>query len=103
MEGEGFLKFFPYHPEAVGLAAEVAREPAFSDVGSHIIRFGTDALVPTRHGIPAVTIASVNEDGYVSPYHWPTDDPDTIDLGSVERGVAFSSRMIELLDQRAAG
>jgi len=103
MEGEGFLKFFPYHPEAVGLAADVAREPAFSDVGSHIIRFGTDALVPTRHGIPAVTIASVNEDGYVSPYHWPTDAPDTIDLGSVERGVAFSSRMIELLDQRAAG
>jgi hypothetical protein len=45
----------------------------------------------------------VNEDGYVSPYHWPTDDPDSIDLGSVERGVAFSSRMIELLDQRAAG
>ena len=103
MEGEGFLKFFPYHPEAVGLAAEVAREPAFSDVGSHIIRFGTDALVPTRHGIPAVTIASVNNDGYVSPYHWPTDAPDAIDLGSVERGVAFSSRMIELLDQRAAG
>ena len=103
MEGEGFLKFFPYHPEAVGLAADVAREPAFSDVGSHIIRFGTDALVPTRHGIPAVTIASVNEDGYVSPYHWPTDAPDTIDLGSVERGVAFASRMIELLDQRAAG
>jgi hypothetical protein len=103
MEGEGFLKFFPYHDEAVGLAAEVAREAAFADVGSHIIRFGTDALVPTRHGIPAVTIASVNEDGYVSPYHWPTDEPDTIDLGSVERAVAFSSRMIELLDQRAAG
>jgi hypothetical protein len=102
MEGEGFLKFFPYHAEAVGLAAEVAREPAFSDVGSHIIRFGTDALVPTRHGIPAVTIASVNEDGYVSPYHWPTDAPDGIDLRSVERGVAFASRMIELLDQRAA-
>jgi hypothetical protein len=101
MEGEGFLKFFPYHAEAVGLAAEVAREAAFTDVGSHIIRFGTDALVPTRHGIPAVTIASVNEDGYVSPYHWPTDEPDTIDLGSVERAVAFSSRMIELLDQRA--
>lgn len=103
MEGEGFLKFFPYLPEAVDLAAEVAREPAFSDVGSHIIRFGTDALVPTRHGIPAITIASVNEDGYVSPYHWPTDTPDTIDLGSVERGVAFAARMIELLDQRAAG
>ena len=103
MVGEGFLKFFPYHPEAVDLAAEVAREPAFSDVGSHSMRFGTDALVPTRHGIPAVTIASLNEDGYVSPYHWPTDAPDTIDLRSVERGVAFSARMIELLDQRASG
>jgi hypothetical protein len=103
MEGEGFLKVYPYHPDAVGLAAEVAREPAFSDVGSRVIRFETDALVPTRYGIPAITIASVNEDGYVSPYHWPTDNPDNIDLGSVERGVAFASRMIELLDQRAAG
>jgi Iap family predicted aminopeptidase len=72
-------------------------------VGSRVIRFETDALVPTRHGIPAITIASVNEDGYVSPYHWPTDTPENIELGSVERGVAFASRMIELLDQRAAG
>ncbi len=103
MRGEGFLKFFPYHPEAVGLAEDVAREPAFSEVGSHGIRFGTDALIPTRHGIPAITVASVNEAGYVSPYHWPTDVPDNIDLGSVERSVAFAARMIDLLDERSGG
>ena len=43
--GEGFVKFYPYHPEAVGLAARVAVEPEFEGVGSNMSRLGTDALI----------------------------------------------------------
>lgn len=102
MEGEGFLKLYPYHQEAVELAAEVAREKGFEEVTSHTIRFGTDALVPTRHGFPAITVDSTNESGWISNYHWPTDTPENIDVSSVRRAVAFAQRMAELLDERAA-
>jgi hypothetical protein len=102
MEGEGFLKLYPYDPEAVGLAAEVAGESGFDEVTSHTIRFGTDALVPTRHGFPAITVDSTNESGWISNYHWPTDTPENIDVSSVQRCVAFAERMVELLDERAA-
>ena len=101
MEGEGFLRLYPYHREAVDLAAEVAGERGFEEVSSHSIRFGTDALVPTRHGFPALTVDSVNESGLVSNYHWPTDTPENIDVSSLERAVSFARRLVELLDQRA--
>jgi hypothetical protein len=102
MEGEGFLKLYPYHREAVELAAEVASERGFEEVRSHTFRLGTDALVPTRHGFPALTVDSVNEGGSVSNYHWPTDTPGNIDVSSVQQTVAFARRLVELLDERAA-
>ena len=101
MEGEGFLKLYPYHREAVEMAAKVASERGFEEVRSHTIRLGTDALVPTRHGFPALTVDSVNEGGSVSNYHWPTDTPDNIDVSSVQRAVAFAKRLVKLLDERA--
>ncbi len=102
LEGEGFLRRYPYHQEAVDLAAEVAAEPAFASVRSlGTAPFATDALVATRHGIPAITVASLNDDGYVPHYHWPSDTPETVDLRSVEEAYAFCHRLIERLAERA--
>ena len=101
--GEGFVKFYPYHADAVGLAARAAREPEFQDVGSGLSRLGTDALIPTRSGLPAITIACASKDGRLPMYHWPTDTPENVDLRSVERALLFSRRMVQLLDEEAAG
>jgi acetylornithine deacetylase/succinyl-diaminopimelate desuccinylase-like protein len=101
--GEGFVKFYPYHPEALGLAARVAREPEFEDVGSSLSRLGTDALIPTRRGLPAITIATAGDTVRSPTYHWPTDTPENIDLRSVERAWLFSRRMVQLLDEEAKG
>jgi hypothetical protein len=103
LEGEGFLRRYPYDAEAVSLAAEVANEPDFADVRSlGNAPFATDALIPTRHGIPAITVASLNQDGYVPHYHWPSDTAETIDLRSVEAAYAFCYRIIQLLAERAS-
>ena len=101
--GEGFVKFYPYHPEAVGLAARVAREPEFQDVRSGLSRLGTDALIPTRRGLSAITIACASEVSRLPVYHWPTDTPENVDLRSVERAWLFSRRMVQLLDEEAKG
>lgn len=101
LEGEGFLRRYPYHQEAVALAAEVASEPPFTSVNSlGNAPFATDALIATRDGVPAITVASLNDEGYVPHYHWPSDTPETVDLRSVESTYAFCHRLIERLAEK---
>ncbi len=95
LEGEGFLRRYPYDPEAVALASSVASQPDFASVRPLTnAPFATDALVATRLGMPALTVASLNEAGYVPHYHWPTDTPEHIDLSSVEQAYRFCERII---------
>ena len=98
LEGEGFLRRYPFGREAVALAEEVAREPEFAEVRSlGNAPFATDALIATRLGVPAITIASLNDAGYVPHYHWTSDTPEHFDLRSVEQAYRFCRRMIERL------
>lgn len=98
MEGEGFVRSYRYHEEAVRLAGQVAAEPEFAAVRAIAgAPFATDALIATRLGIPAVTIASLTPEGFVSHYHWPTDTPENVDLDSVELAYRFCHRLIERL------
>ncbi len=102
LKGEGFVRRYPYLGEAVALAEEVAAEPSFADVHAlETAPFVTDAQVATRAGIPALTVASLNDDGYVPHYHWPSDTPETVDIGSVEHGYAFCHRLISRLTEKA--
>ena len=77
-------------------------EPQFATI--HALRnvpFATDALVATRRGLPAFTVASLNDEGYVPHYHWPSDTPENVDLRSVEEAYAFCNRLIRRLAERA--
>ena len=102
-QGQGFVKLYRYHPEALTLAERIAREPEFQDVTGVTTRLGDDALIPARHGFPAITVASASDIGFTSNYHWATDTPENIDLRSVERAWLFSRRMVQLLDEDAGG
>lgn len=101
-EGEGFVKMFPYDPGAVALATQVAHEPDFQEVVGGTSPLATDALVPTRRGLAAITIASMSADEGMPNYHWPSDTPENVDLESVERGVLFLRRIVGLAQERVA-
>ena len=102
MEGEGFLKLFYYDPGAVSLAAQVAQEADFRGVEGVTSPLATDALVPTRRGLTAITIASQAPDEGLPNYHWPSDTPENVDVESVERGFSFARRMVGLAQERIA-
>jgi hypothetical protein len=103
MEGEGFLKLFPYDAGAVALAAQAAREADFQDVEPVTSPLANDSLVPTRRGLAAVTIASEAPAAAGLPhYHWPSDTPENVDPASVERGFLFARRMVGLAQERVA-
>ena len=100
-EGDGFVKRYPYDGDAVALAHDVAAEPEFATVSAlKTAPFATDALVATRHGIPAITVASLNDEGYVPHYHWPSDTPEKVDLGSMEDAYRFCLRLIGRLAEK---
>jgi hypothetical protein len=87
IEGEGFLRMYPYPAEQKERVAAAARE-----AGVHVRRglhftFATDALVPLRRGYQVAAVGSVTEYLVPSNYHWPTDTADNVDYGSVADAV----------------
>lgn len=101
-EGEGFLRRYQYDRHAVNLAREVATETEFRDVRSlGLAPFASDALAATRAGIPAITVASLNDAGYVPHYHWTSDIAENVDLHSVARAYAFCRCLIARLAESA--
>ncbi|MEU6037530.1 M28 family peptidase [Actinomadura sp. NPDC047616] len=83
LDAEGPLRAAPYDAAFGDLVARCAVEqgiPLGRGVRSHT---STDAVVPQRHGFPAVSLSSVDEDGLVPHYHLPTDVPEHVDYGCV--------------------
>ncbi|MGH2865510.1 MAG: M28 family peptidase, partial [Solirubrobacteraceae bacterium] len=50
----------------------------------------TDALVALRQGYAAVTLASVDATKFPANYHWPSDTPENLDWGTLERAFAVT-------------
>ena len=94
LTGDGFLQ----HKEYLSPAVELARQ-ASADSPHLAVRelekapFYTDALAATQVGMPAVTLTSINENGYVPHYHWPTDTVDNLDMRSVQNAFLFTHQV----------
>jgi len=87
IEGEGFLKMRDYDAATKDLVEEAARE-----AGVHVRRglrftFGTDALIPLRHGFRVAGLGSVNEWLVPTNYHAATDVPENVRYDSVRDAV----------------
>ena len=94
VEAEGMLRMRHY--------SEAARErlaQAADAAGLEIIRglrtvAATDALIAMRRGYAAATLASVDETKFPTNYHWPTDTPENLDWGTLERAFAVADRFV---------
>jgi hypothetical protein len=97
LEGEGMLRMRDYPAEFKDLVSTCARE-----VGVHLrrgLRFrnATDGLIPLRAGYPTVMLGSVNHLKLPDNYHWPTDTPDNVRLGTVEDAVLLCDAVVRRL------
>jgi hypothetical protein len=104
LEGEGYLGWRPYTGELLSLANELSQAPPFDAVRPWTRPpFVTDALIALRHGIPALTIASLDRDSRVAHYHGRTDLPENIDLSSVEAAYEFCHELVRRLAVEQSG
>jgi Iap family predicted aminopeptidase len=54
----------------------------------------TDALVALRRGYAAVTLASIDATKFPSNYHWPSDTPENLDWGTIERAFTVTDGFV---------
>ncbi len=84
-----------------GDAARERLARATSAAGVELVRglrtvAATDALIATRNGYAAATLASIDATKFPANYHWPSDTPENLDWATVERAFAVTDRFLRV-------
>jgi hypothetical protein len=103
LSGEGLLRLERYPDSLIRALTECAAEAGVPLREPFRYRLATDGQVPLRAGYPVAVISSM--DWYKAPsnYHWPSDRPENLDLGSVARAAALAESFVRHLDDLASG
>ncbi len=88
LEGEGMLRMRRYDLRMRRALSAAAAEVGVELKGPWRTVAATDALPAMRRGWRTATLASVDETKLPRNYHWPTDVPDALDAGTLERALA---------------
>lgn len=94
LDGEGMLLMRHYSPSLRERLAEAAIAAGIALARDLRTVAATDALVAMRRGLPAVTLASVDDTKFPANYHWQTDAPENVDWETVEAAFAVVERFL---------
>ena len=84
IEGEGCVVMEDYFDRGLrDLCARVADREGIPMRRGMRSRSSTDAVIPSRMGIPTACFASLNRHKGLSNYHWPTDVPENLNYATV--------------------
>jgi peptidase M28-like protein len=97
LEGEGFMRIQEYPKDLLDLAGDTAGKLGVELVRGLRLHNATDGLVALQRGYPTLMLGSVDEWKIPSNYHWPTDVPENVDLGTVEDAARLCRGLIERL------
>lgn len=99
LEGEGPVRMRDYDRTFRELVATTASDAGIAMERGFRSRFSTDGVVPTKRGIPTVSLVSLEAWGAPSNYHLMTDTPDTLTYETIQATVDLT----EALARRLAG
>ena len=94
VEAEGMLRMRPYSDIARRRLADAGEAAGVELVRGLRTVAATDALVAMRRGYPVATLASIDTTKFPSNYHWPTDTPENLDWGTIQRAFAVADRFL---------
>lgn len=97
LEGEGPFRMREYSEDFKDLVARAAERAGVPLRRGLRARTSTDGVVPLRAGYPTATLVSINEFKSVENYHWPTDVPDNVKLGTVEQALRLADAVVRAL------
>jgi acetylornithine deacetylase/succinyl-diaminopimelate desuccinylase-like protein len=103
IEAEGMLRMRPYSDAVKSRVADAAQAAGIELVRGLRTVLATDALVALRRGYAATTLASIDATKFPSNYHWPSDSPENLDWGTIERAFAVTEGFVRSGSQQASG
>jgi peptidase M28-like protein len=98
LDGEGLLRLHRYPAGLRSGVADCARRAGVALADPFRFRFATGGQIPLRAGYPTAVLSSI--DWYHAPrnYHWPSDQAEAIDYGSVAGAARVFEAVIRQLD-----
>lgn len=99
LEGEGMLFMRDYPDSFKDLLVACAAESGVHLRRGLRFRNATDGLLALKRGFPTVMLGSVNRFKLPDNYHWPTDDADHVNYGTVQD----AATLVESVVRRLAG
>jgi acetylornithine deacetylase/succinyl-diaminopimelate desuccinylase-like protein len=103
VEGEGMLQRFGYDPMLKDTIERAANAAGIGIIREHWLSFGSDALAGIRAGHPSVLVASFDDLKLPANYHWPTDVPDNVVFGTIDRAATVVEGAIRMLPASVNG
>jgi hypothetical protein len=98
LEGEGPIWMEDYSdPSFRDLVDRCASELGIELERGFRARASTDSAIPSRAGHPTATLSSITPWGALSNYHLPTDTPDAVDHGTVDRAARLADAVVRTL------
>ncbi|MDX6668147.1 MAG: hypothetical protein QOK04_1527, partial [Solirubrobacteraceae bacterium] len=88
-------------PALSAAVGDAAASAGVELVGPYRTVGATDALPALRRGWRTATLASIDETKLPRNYHWPNDEPDALDYGTIERALAICQELLQGMAARA--
>jgi hypothetical protein len=97
---EGFVILYQHDLRLVRLSESIARSGDRDEVDPkpHILRLGTDGVLPPMRGFSSITICCTDEHGRIPAYHRQFDTADRIDQQAVGRAIEFVEELVRQID-----
>ena len=103
MSGEGMFPVYKAPAELIEACQRVAKRRPELGVRQGVYNLlSTDAMPALVRGYKAVSFLSMNDEGLLPNWHWPTDTFENVDLKTVETAVEFVAELVAELGQQKA-
>lgn len=102
LSGEGLLRLHRYPEEPRRTLERLADRQGIALHKPFRYRLATDGQLPLRAGYPTAVISSIDFYKAPSNYHWPSDRPENLCLGTLTNAAGLAVAFAEELDRAAA-
>jgi hypothetical protein len=103
LRGEGMLRMREYPPEALALLDGLAEELGIELFPNLRLRNATDGIYPLAAGYRCAAVCSCTHLKQPANYHWPTDVPENVDLGTLADAIRLTEAVVRRLDESWPG
>jgi len=91
---EGFVVLSRHDRRLVEISQAIADSEEAPAAQPHVLRLGTDGVIPLTRGFPSITVCSLDENDRAPNRHRHSDTPDHVEPAAVDRATNFVEELV---------